>query len=167
MGRYSTRDRTVEINTSYGEATPFDALKGGDCYFYQLHGKPVFAMTFKSSEPSVLSFVFAAGTQQAPWVAFGGHPHGVLKIPNVEIRPDLDSLHFGPAEIGELISSAGSYYLMGSVGFDRRTANLSSGIAEMPPPNEPFACFSRWAAGIIIDDKWVQIFAMPLLAKSP
>ncbi len=152
------------IISSYGHATPFSALTAGDCYFYDLGGKNTFAIAIKAAgNANLIGFIFDESDPKSPRIAAGGHPYVVFRLEDIEIRPDLTSLHFNPPGVGELTSAAGQFYVIGLFNkIERYTANLSNGVAEVRPEDAPFACFSRWTAGRCIDGKWNPIFQFPM-----
>jgi hypothetical protein len=147
------------IVNSIGHAAQFSELSPGDCYFYARGQQATFAMAIREPAGNMLACIFSKedASTGCPWIAQGFYPFSVLRLQNVEIRPDWTALHFDPPGIGELTSAGGKFYIIGIAGHDRGTANLSDGTLEQRPDNEPFATFSRWSAGIVVDGKWVSL----------
>lgn len=146
------------IVKSIGQVAPSSALEPGDFFFYELNSAKTFALAIKMGDGRFASFNFSekAGSQ-TPWIS-QSLPNTVLRLANVQMRPDLNSLHFGIPSVGELISSQNAFYLIGYVSnVDRGTANLSTGLQEQLPESK-LASFSHWVAGYAVDGHWTTIF---------
>src|ERR1700733_15236656 len=97
---------TIMEIQSIGRTVAFSDLKPGDCYFYNLSGKPAFAIAGRLDEKQgLVGLVFADGPVPMPWVSYRGHHNSAYRVDNAVIRPDLRSLSFGPAKVGWLIDA--------------------------------------------------------------
>jgi hypothetical protein len=145
---------------SIGRTVAFSDLKPGDCYFYNLSGKPAFAIAGRLDEKQgLVGLVFTDGPLPMPWVSYRGHHNSAYRVENAVIRPDLSSLSFGPSKVGWLIDGGHGFYIRASaMGGDTLTVDLKTGLHIGPQDALPETYFSRWSVGRTIDGAWQSIF---------
>jgi hypothetical protein len=150
---------------SKGVAMSFKDLSDGDWYLDVFRKKLIFGMVVKNTSHQRVSFVFSAFEDRAePWIAEESAGSNVLKLSDIELRPDIHSVYFGNPGIGDLVSADGKFFMRGVItsGFGGElTINLHTFAAEKIPSGAPCASFSRWSAGYVEDGQWITLFEYP------
>ena len=140
----------------YGHAT--GTVAPGHCVLFELGGKNIFAIAFARQDGEEGLFIFSEIPPAGPWVSYDRYPYSMFCLPKIELRPNLESLHFNSPDLGDLISADGGFFMRGSTKAGQTvTINLQTGLLETLPGNKPYASFSRWSAGIHLDGIWKPI----------
>ncbi|MGJ4898631.1 hypothetical protein ACQR2B_27970 [Bradyrhizobium oligotrophicum] len=141
---------------AHGRAMEFSGLSQGTWFLQERNGKRTFGLAIKGPTGRMDALVFPEG--EPPQVQLAGHPYAVFGFDDAIMRPDLDSLHFGPSQLGDLISADKSFHLtVASPDGDRYTANLTAG-EQRARREGPYASFSSWSVGVLRGQEWIPLY---------
>jgi hypothetical protein len=147
----------MKVDSIY-EPAKLSELKSGDGFFYNDRGTLRFAiLSWEAPYKAIYSF---AGNGTSPDIFTRNLPGKVIRIPKLEIRTLHESISFDAPELGWIISAPDGFYLTGMVDRNPVTIDLKTGVPVDIPHSAatPMFSFSKWEAGIEIDDEWTPLF---------
>lgn len=98
-----------------------------------------------------------------PWLAIGGLPNdAVVSFADAILRASHTDVSDDTSTYGHLISAGDSFYMRASESMGGlRTFNLSTGQMEHLPRSKMAIAYSKWAVGIMVDERFKPIFSFP------
>ncbi|KYH01707.1 hypothetical protein [Bradyrhizobium sp. DOA1] len=147
-----------------GVAMAFDEVAVGGFFRFD-RKKPEFGIcvTDGTKRAAIILSTPERPNGHMPWLAIGGLPNdAVVSFPNAILRANHADISDDTATYGHLLSAAGSIYMRvrDSMG-GYRTFNLATGQLEQLPTAQMMMAYSKWTAGIIVDERFEPLFSFP------
>jgi hypothetical protein len=145
-------------------AVSFNDLPPGG-FFMSNRRKPEFGLCVSDGNTN-RAIIFSRSEQLAPlFLTRGALIDTLISFPSAVIRPDLHSALFQESDgtDGAIISASGNFYLRVQDDFPNyRTFNVQTGKMESPSNEAKAVILTRWQVGLMIDEKFDPIFALPI-----
>ncbi|PPQ20532.1 hypothetical protein CV770_03920 [Bradyrhizobium sp. AC87j1] len=146
-----------------GVAMSFDEVPVGAFFRFE-RTKPEFGIcvTDGTKRAAIILSTTERPNGHLPWLALGGLPSdAVVSFPGAVLRASHTDISDDTGIYGYLISTGGSFYIRVGVSGGYHTFSVETGQSAQLPKAKMAIAYSKWAVGIMVDERFEPIFSFP------